>query len=198
MDTQWLTPPELVTPVRRYFEGRIPFDAATSPDNPCKARRFATKKEDGLSLVWPRRVWVNPPYGKALGLWLPKIAQEAERGCEIISLVPCSRYEQYYFQYYMVQANATCLIRKRVNFIRPSTGDRVNGNPYASMFVGFNVNETRFAKQFGHLGMCQGVRCLSRPAVEELPFEREVRIAAAKKAKAAAKRARARKRKKVA
>lgn len=194
LDTTWRTPPELVTPVRRYFGGRIPFDAATAPDNPCKARRFLTEEQDGLAMKWPRRVWVNPPYGKALRLWLPKIAHEAERGCEIVTLIPCARYEQYYYQFSMVQANATCLIRKRVKFIRASTGDRVAGNPYANMFVGFNVDEDRFAEEFGHLGMVQAVRCLSAPALEELPSERETRISAARKAKAAAKRARTRKR----
>jgi phage N-6-adenine-methyltransferase len=190
MDTCWQTPPELVTPVRRYFGGRIPFDAATAPDNPCKARRFVTEEQDGLAMRWPARVWVNPPYGKALRLWLPKIAHEAELGSEIITLIPCARFEQYYYQFSMVQANAKCLIRKRVKFIRPSTGDRVAGNPYANMFVGFNVDEERFAEHFGHLGMCQSVRCLSAPAVEELPAEREARIAAAKAAKAEAKRER--------
>jgi hypothetical protein len=194
MDTTWQTPPELVTAVRRYFGGRIPFDAATAPNNPCKARRFITAAEDGLAMRWPRRVWVNPPYGKALGIWLPKIADEAELGSEIITLLPCARYEQYYWQYAMAQANAECLIRKRVKFIRPSTGDRVAGNPYANCFVGFNVDEERFAKHFGHLGMVRSVSLLSAPAVEELPAEREARIAATKKAKAAAKRARARKR----
>jgi hypothetical protein len=169
MDTCWQTPPELVTPVRRYFGGRIPFDAATAADNPCKARRFVTEEQDGLAMRWPKRVWVNPPYGKALRLWLPKIAHEAELGSEI-----------------------KCMIRKRVQFIRPSTGDRVAGNPYANQFVGFNVDEDRFAEHFGHLGFCQSLRCLSAPAVEELPAEREARIAAAKAAKAEAKRARAR------
>jgi hypothetical protein len=46
--------------------------------------------------------------------------------------------------------------------------------------------------------MVQAVRCLSAPAVEELPAARDARIAAAKKAKKAAKRARARKRRRAA
>jgi phage N-6-adenine-methyltransferase len=195
MDTTWQTPPELVAPVRRYFGGRIPFDAATAPNNPCKARRFVTAEQDGLSMRWPRRVWVNPPYGRARGLWLPKMADEArDNDCEIVTLLPCARYEQYYWQYSMAQANAECLIRKRVKFIRASNGDRVAGNPYANCFVGFNVDLKRFAEHFGHLGLVRSVDLLVPPAVEELPAEREARLEAARKTKAAAKRARARKR----
>jgi hypothetical protein len=199
MDKTWQTPPELVTPVRRYFGGRIPFDAATTAKNPCKARRFVTEEEDGLSMRWPRRVWVNPPYGRDLGLWLPKMADEArDNGCEIVTLLPCARYEQYYWQYAMAQSNAECLIRKRVKFIRASNGDRVAGNPYANCFVGFNVDLDRFAECFGPLGMVRAVSLLSAPALEELPAAREKRLAEARAEKARKKRARARKRRKAA
>jgi hypothetical protein len=122
------------------------------------------------------------------------MADEArDNGCEIVSLLPCARYEQYYWQYAMAEANAECLIRKRVKFIRASTGDRVAGNPYANCFVGWNVDLERFAEHFGRLGLVRSVDLLVPPVVEELPRDREVRLAAARADKARKKRAIARK-----
>jgi len=123
------------------------------------------------------------------------MADEArDNGCVIVTLLPCARYEQYYWQYAMAQSNAECLIRKRVRFIRASTGDRVSGNPYANCFVGFNVDRNRFAKCFGSLGMVRSVSLLSAPAVEELPAEREKRLVRARAEREQRKRARARRR----
>lgn len=160
MDKRWQTPPELLVPVREYFGGRIPFDAATADDNPTKAKKYATEKDNSLALKWPRQVYINPPYGDDLHAFMGKIAWEAILGNEIITLLPCSRWEQRYWQMATQEANAVCWIRKRVSFIRPETGDRVDGNPYANMFLGFNADLERFAAAFGKVGACQELRKL--------------------------------------
>lgn len=162
MDTCWQTPPELLERVRVYFDGAIPYDAATAPDNPTHALSFST--EDGLTrswqrpIMWPEAlpwgVYVNPPYGKVLKEWLAKMSNEASLGAKIIALLPCARWEQEYFQQAMAEADAVCMIRRRVAFIRPSTGDRVGGNTYANMFVGFNTDQAKFVEAFGPLGAC--------------------------------------------
>lgn len=164
LDTTWQTPPELLEPVRAYFGGVIPFDAATSPDNPTGADLWCSAEDDGLAVNWtapkaligdrPWGVFVNPPYGRVLRDWLGKIASEADRGTTIIALLPCARWEQEYFQDALTAGggHAVCYIRKRVAFIRPSTGDRVGGNPYSSMFVGWNVDPARFSEHFSPVG----------------------------------------------
>lgn len=161
LDTCWQTPPELLGPVRDYFGGPIPCDAATAADNPTKALVFFTDTYmsggDGLSTEWPKQVWVNPPYGRVLREWFAKMEREAARGVEIVSLLPCARWEQAYFQSALSRANALCFIRKRVAFIRPSTGDRVGGNPYANMFIGWNADPLRWQAAFGGVGRCFSV-----------------------------------------
>lgn len=169
----WQTPPELVSAVRVYFGGVIPFDAATTRGNPCRADSFCVTR--GLTMEWPRQVWCNPPYGVAIRDWLAKMGREAEPqmdgrvwtpGLEIVTLLPCSRWEQAYFQQFLERANAVCWIRKRVRFINPETGDRPSGNPYASMFVGLNVDTRRFAEAVGHLGLVQALRPLNQAPKE--------------------------------
>lgn len=161
MDTTWQTPPELYGLAAEYFGGRIPFDAATTDANPTNAVECATPEDDGLEMTWPDRVWVNPPYGRELKDWLGKIAFEASQGTEVIAILPAARWEQLYFQQALYLANCVTWIRKRVRFIRASTGERVSGNPYANMFVGWNVEPGRWAKTIGRAGMSQALSPLS-------------------------------------
>lgn len=171
MDKRWQTPPELLVPPREYWGGRIPFDAATSEDNPTNAKRFATEADNSLSIKWPSQVYINPPYGDDLFAFMGKIAWEAQLGNTVIALLPCSRWEQRYWQMSLIHAGAVCWIRKRVSFIRPSSGDRVDGNPYANMFLGFNVDLEKFASAFGRVGACQtlGLLCPTPPENQENP-----------------------------
>lgn len=109
---------------------------------------------DGLEHDWPRRVWINPPYGRATRVWLPRIKVAAEERREMIGLLSCARWEQAYFMRMLAEANAVCFISGRVEFINPRTGDPVGGNTYANMFVGWGVNLRRFRRKFERVGQC--------------------------------------------
>ena len=195
LDNGWKTPPELLECVRAYFGGQIPFDPATTPDNPTGAREFCAgvpgrlfsqgtnlfARCNGLEVRWDLTVanrirsgvFVNPPYGRELRAWLQKIADEAELGVEIVALLPCSRFEQLYFQEALAVANALCLVRGRVKFISALDGKPVGGNPYASMFVGWNVDYGRWARAFLPVGMTFGLRaqCFASPPAPPLEDE---------------------------
>ena len=162
MEKGWQTPEQILAPTRVFYGGRIPFDAATIKSNPTKAKKFVTAADnDGLGslgMKWPRRVWINPPYGNLMPIFLGKIGWEALMDVEIVAILPCSRWEQRYLQMALWNAGrgvSCCTIRKRVNFIRPTTGDAVNGNTYATMILGWNVaEEDQFVKAFSPLGAC--------------------------------------------
>jgi hypothetical protein len=163
--TTWRTPDWLLQPVRDYFGGSIPFDLATTRFNPTGAKHWWGVANDALKQgVWPDG-FLNPPYGKALRAWLPAIAKHAAPGggwhgvggWQGIVLLPCARFEQAYFQEAFVQANALCLIRKRVRFINPTTKQAVSGNPYANMFLGFNVDLEAFGNSFSRVGCVGGL-----------------------------------------
>jgi len=94
VDITWQTPPEIWQSVLNRL-GIVQFDLdPCSPGDcpwgiPC-ADRF-TQADDGLSRSWGAPgavVWVNPPYGRALTLWIDKIIAEAARGVRVIALVP--------------------------------------------------------------------------------------------------------------
>lgn len=172
----WQTPELLLGHVRAYSpDGEIHLDPATAPGNPTRARRFyapAPRSKwklcshnggewtgtNGLRADWLKiskggLVFVNPPYGEAAGgvRWLEKIGLEGRRGCHMVALISCSRFEQSYLTATLREANAVCFPRGRVAFRNPDTGDEVPGGAYASMFVGFNVTLWRWRRAFESL-----------------------------------------------
>jgi phage N-6-adenine-methyltransferase len=159
----WLTPPEVLAAIRDYFGAPIPLDPAT---------RFFTKTDDGLARPWKAGVFVNPPYSKSDGekippirLWIAKIHAEAERGTEILALLPCgARFSTGYWQDHALvpELRAVCFVRGRVNFIDGRTGVQKKANTYDSMIYGFNADPERFAEAFRRLGACFDVRLLAR------------------------------------
>src|SRR3990167_5924502 len=161
MDKGWQTPPEILYPARRYWQG-IPFDVCSSPENPTEAVEFWTPQDHALSLEWPDRWWCNPPYGGELRAWLEKAAQEAQHGSEGIALISASRWEQAWMQDVLQAVDYVCFIRGRVAFIRPSTGDRVGGNTYANLYLGFGIRYwRRWLAEFRRVGACFRLEGLS-------------------------------------
>ena len=75
----WPTPQWLVDKLAAEF-GPFDLDPAASPDN-AKAPRFCTEADDGLAQPWKGRVFLNPPYGGAVGKWVAK-ARDEVRGRE--------------------------------------------------------------------------------------------------------------------
>lgn len=194
LDTTWQTPEHILECVRAYFGGPIPFDVATAPNNPTKALGFWTKEIDALAQpYWPPRLFCNPPYGKALKLFLARFGEEAQVkrrvfwalradgdwaeaavtcGAEQVCVLPVNRTEQAYFANSFVNGSHVCMIRKRVNFIRAENGDAVSGNPYSTMLVGWNTDETRWLDSFKGLGACFGIRKLCESPLEPLKGKR--------------------------
>ena len=65
----WLTPPDLVKKL-----GEFDLDPC-SPINPpfVHAKNNFTVKENGLNKIWFGRVYMNPPYGKGMEMWIEKL-----------------------------------------------------------------------------------------------------------------------------
>lgn len=174
-DTEWFTPPEVLERVRQYFGGPIPFDPATTANNPTDAIRFCSLEEpcdharwlgDGLEHDWYHEagVFLNPPYGVVFPTWCEKIAREARLQCEIVALLPCgARFSTRYWQDSILipELDAVCFVRGRVKFLR-ADGARAPQNPYDSQMVGYNVRRKAFADAFSSLG-----RVLLTTVIEE-------------------------------
>jgi len=101
-----------------------------------KAPRFYTEADDGLSLPWDGRVFVNPPFGLALPHWVAKAAREAweNPACEhVIMLIPARPDTRYYHRWIM-RAAMICHVEGRLTFGYSDTGANA---PFPSQVVVF-------------------------------------------------------------
>jgi phage N-6-adenine-methyltransferase len=112
----WQTPSSLVEVIRRFRE--IDLDPATTDANPVGANHFFTHRENGLIQPWENYglTYVNPPYGRELGVWTRKMMTAGYEGAEIIGLVP-SRTDTRWFQDNLTTARAICFWRGRLTFV---------------------------------------------------------------------------------
>lgn len=92
----WCTPPAFVEAVRQVF-GVIELDPCSNASSDVGARVAWTEEDDGLSRDWTEHgtVYVNPPYGDAIGQWVDKCIESAHY-TDVIALVP-SRTDTAWF-----------------------------------------------------------------------------------------------------
>ena len=109
---EWLTPPEILArlgvfdldPCAPILERR-PWSTA--------AHHF-TIEDDGLSLNWHGRVWMNPPFGREAIKWMRKLKQHGEG----IALIPARTETAMFYETVWGHADAVLFIEGRPHFYR--------------------------------------------------------------------------------
>lgn len=123
-DTTWTTPQSLLEALYRV-NGEFDLDPCSPRrDGPVAAKVRFTAKDDGLSRPWPPGVvFCNPPYGRAIGEWVAKCRQEAERRPgAVIGLFP-SRTGTAWFQAHVSGHADIIMIKGRLVFGADEDGD---------------------------------------------------------------------------
>ena len=119
----WSTPKELYDALNEEFHFN---------DDPCPINipdPFYT--DDGLARPWGDRVFINPPYGKAISKWLHRAYTEGRNGKVVVCLIP-SRTDTRWWHDYVMKASEIRFIRGRLKF-----GDSKNSAPFPSVIVIF-------------------------------------------------------------
>lgn len=146
-EDEWLTPPEIVDGVLEVL-GEVDLDPCSNtfgePAVPAVSR--FTEADDGLAREWGGRVYMNPPYGAAIGAWVDKLRREYDDGnvTEAIALVP-ARTDTAWFQ--ALRDCAVCFVRGRLRF---SGAD--NSAPFPSVLAYFGDDRARFVETFAGSG----------------------------------------------
>ena len=126
----WATPQDFFDELNEEFEFTL--DPCATPDN-AKCAKFFTKEQDGLKQDWTgERVFCNPPYGRAIGAWVKKCHDEAQKGTLVVMLIP-ARTDTSYFHDYIYHKAEIRFIRGRLKF-----GGASQGAPFPSMVVIYN------------------------------------------------------------
>lgn len=125
----WNTPAPVLDRVR--LVAPIGLDPCSNLSSIVNARvELRLPQRDGLSCSWvgelaPGEVaFANPVYGRHIGPWMAKCAEEARRGADIIALV-AARPDTAWFRVCWDTAAAICFWRGRITFL---------GAPYPAPF----------------------------------------------------------------
>jgi hypothetical protein len=144
---EWYTPPGIIQAAIGIM-GAIDLDpCSNSHDLPnVPAKHCFTKEDDGLAQAWWGKVYVNPPYGREIPLWVAKINHEYQSGnIEQCVLLAPARTDTRWF--YALKEYPRCFMRGRLKF-----SNYVNSAPFPTMLVGIGVDIERFISVTKPLG----------------------------------------------
>lgn len=99
---------------------------------------------DAFSYEWSGSVYLNPPYGRAIGKWINKLLHDPVG--EAILLLP-ARVDTRWFQPLFERAAYFCFIRGRLKF-----GGSEHGAPFPSVLVYIGPRPASFYLAFQDLG----------------------------------------------
>lgn len=123
----WATPQSYFDEVAREFA--FDLDVCALPEN-AKCARYFTPQVDGLAQTWSGVCWMNPPYGRTIGLWMRKAHLASRQGATVVCLVPARTDTQWWHDYAM--KGEIRFIKGRLKF-----GNATTNAPFPSALVIF-------------------------------------------------------------
>lgn len=108
---EWSTPQDLFNELDKEFKFTV--DVCASDDN-AKCERYYTKSDNGLRHEWYGTCWMNPPYGRQVGLWIEKAYKASTQGVTVVCLLP-ARTDTRWFHDYCIKGELRW-IRGRLRF----------------------------------------------------------------------------------
>lgn len=125
---EWATPQWLFDSLNREF--RFTLDPCSTDEN-AKCKRHFTLAEDGLSQDWSEDVvFMNPPYGREIALWMEKAFLSSKNGATVVCLVP-ARTDTVWWHRYAIHGEIRFL-KGRLKF-----GDATSSAPFPSAVIIF-------------------------------------------------------------
>jgi site-specific DNA-methyltransferase (adenine-specific) len=131
---EWATDPEVFARLEREF-GPFDLDPCATHEN-AKCSNHFTREVDGLSQEWTGRVFMNPPYGRALPAWMRKACEAAQNGSEIVVCLVPARTDTRWWHDYATRGEITFLQG------RLRSGEGCNPWPFPSVVVVFRNAQT--------------------------------------------------------
>ncbi len=105
----WLTPPTIIYALGGDFD----LDPCCPKNMPWKtANRMLTKEDDGLSVLWKGRVFLNPPYSKEARVWLDRLAAHGNGIALIFARTETKWFQQSVWQW----ADGILFLHDRLHF----------------------------------------------------------------------------------
>ncbi len=150
---EWYTPTKYVETARSVL-GKIDLDPASSEEanERIQAAHFYSPLDDGLSLEWKGRVWLNPPYGGKTAQFVEKLLAEWEVGNvkTAILLVNANSTDTVWFA--PLWDHTLCFTDHRIDFDVPEGVEKTSSSNHGSVFVYLGEDIPKFALTFRQYG----------------------------------------------
>tara|TARA_R110002126_G_scaffold138790_1_gene283363 strand:+ start:7664 stop:8146 length:483 start_codon:yes stop_codon:yes gene_type:complete len=142
----WGTPQNFYDKLNNSF-GPFTLDPCSDGQNN-KTDNYFTKEQNGLSQDWSgNKVFMNPPYGRAIKDWLKKAYEEGQKpNTTVVCLIP-ARTDTKYWHDYVMKAQAVYFVKGRLKF-----GDSNNSAPFPSSVIVFTSALSPFGTIMGAMG----------------------------------------------
>lgn len=144
---EWYTPDHIL---RRAVQvmGAIDLDPCADPVRRVPAAQHYTAEDDGLAHGWgDARVWLNPPYSRAIAPWIERFAAHVMAGHEAMALL-AHRTDTAWWQRIAALPIVKCEVTGRLRF-----SGSANGAPFPSVVVYAGDNRLGFYEAFRDLGV---------------------------------------------
>lgn len=129
----WDTPQAFFDKLNKQF-GFTLDPCATAASTKCD--KYFTEEEDGLVQSWKgHTVFVNPPYGRGIGVWLKKGYEESKQHNTVVVMLIPARTDTKWWHDYAMKAKEVHLVRGRLKF-----GSSDNAAPFPSAVIVFHSN----------------------------------------------------------
>jgi len=147
--TEWYTPAIYLNAARSVL-GAFDLDPASCELANIRVNAKTYYEVDGLKERWFGRVWLNPPYGKGLKLWVDKLVDEYESWAvpEAILLTNANT-EASWFQ--PLWKYTKCFTDHRIRFI-DQQGVQQSSPTRGNVFTYFGAHQDRFSEAFRQFG----------------------------------------------
>lgn len=132
----WSTPQEFYDELNKEFNFEL--DPCATHEN-AKCALYYTKDDNGLEKSWRgMRVFMNPPYGREIGLWMKKAWFESTLGSTVVCLVPARTDTIWWHSFVIATGAEVRFVKGRLKF-----GGSKNSAPFPSAVVVFDEHRKR-------------------------------------------------------
>lgn len=182
LSKDWCTPHKYVEAVRKCL-GVIELDPCSNPNSIVRASvEYCLPRDDGLSESWDfRTIYVNPPYGadrergSTIKQWLRRCAAAADKGSELLALVPVATNTAHWKQSVWGRATGIAfLYDTRLRFLVDGK-DGGKGAPMSCAMVYWGGQFAKFESIFVPFGAVVDVRPLQGKEIGRA-FDRTSRL----------------------
>ena len=133
----WETPQDFFETLNNEF--RFTLDVCAE-EHSAKCKNYFTKKDDALDKEWNGVCWMNPPYGRGIGVWLQKAYESSQQGSTVVCLIP-SRTDTKWWHDYVMRASEIRFLKGRLKF-----DGHENSAPFPSAIIVFQKTDTQVFK----------------------------------------------------